>query len=181
MTSIAVLFAVALLPPFAVILVHECGHAVAGLLNGMRCDLLVTGPFAFRRVHGKLKPSWNRSLLLAGGAVLMLPSDGRDLRRRVTWMIAGGPLASLALAIGGYTIHLALGHAPVSQLCGFIAILSLAIFLATAIPSHLGLPSDGSRLITLLRGGAKAEEMCAMFIKLAAQPQLQPTGSSTLK
>jgi len=164
-----------------VILAHECGHGIAGLLNGMRCDLLVIGPLALRRVDGRLKPFWNRSPFLAGGAVVMLPSDGRNLRRRVTWMIAGGPLASLGLAAAGYVIHVALGHSRASQLCGFTGILSLAIFFATAIPSHIGVPSDGLRLLTLVRGGPKAEEMCAWFAKFAAEPQIQPAGSSTLK
>jgi len=164
-----------------VIFGHECGHAVAGLLNGMRCDLLVIGPFCLQRVGGGLEPSWNRSLLLAGGAILMAPSDNSNLRRRVTWMVAGGPLASLALAAAGYAIHLGLGHSTASQLCGFTGLLSLGICLVTAIPSHIGVPSDGLRLITLLRGGPKAEEMCARFARLAARPQLQPAGSSTLK
>lgn len=164
-----------------VVWVHECGHAVAGWLNGMRCHLLVIGPFSLRREGDRLRPHWNRSALLAGGAVLMLPADDHDLKRRAAWMVAGGPLASLALAVAGCGVYEVMGHAPVWRVCGFIGLLSAGIFLATAIPSHWGLPSDGSRLLTLWRGGPKAEKWCALLTTGGAVKSFQPTGSSTFK
>lgn len=115
---------------------------------------------------------------MACGVILVLPPDDRDLRRRAAWMVAGGPLASLALALVGCGAHSVLGHTPASQISWFIGICSAAIFLATAIPSHLGVQSDGSRLIMLWRGGPKAEEWCALLAKWGATPTPQPACSS---
>lgn len=151
-----------------VIFVHECGHLLAGLLNGMRCDLLTIGPVRLERKEQSLKLSWNRNLWLAGGAVIMLPADDGDLGRRATWMVAGGPLASLALALTGCGAHWILGGTPGGRLCLFIALCSASIFAVTAIPSHLTHPSDGARLLMLWRGGSAAEEWCTFLVKMGA-------------
>lgn len=151
-----------------VLTVHECGHLVAGLWQRMTCHLFVLGPFLLIRRHGRLRLRWNGNPGLFGGAVLMVPMDDHNLKRRAAWMVAGGPLASLFLAAAGYAGHAILAESPVSsRVCGFLAICSVCIFAVTSVPFRLGTYTDGARLLMLWRGGRPAEEWCANLVRAA--------------
>lgn len=155
----AVLLSAALL----VLAAHECGHLAAGLWQGMNCHLFVVGPLLLRRERGHLRLGWNRSFALAGGAVMMLPADDRNLIRRVGWMVAGGPLASLMLAVAACGVHEMTGSGPISRLFWFLGVCSACIFVITAFPMRLGQDTDGARVLMLWRGGPKAERWCAQL------------------
>ncbi len=96
-----------------------------------------------------------------------MPRDGHDLRRRVASLVAGGPLASAALALGAGGAGWALGGAWGGAL-GILALVSAMIGLATLIPSRAGgFSSDGARLLTLARGGPPAQREAAVFALVA--------------
>jgi hypothetical protein len=143
------------------ILAHELGHLAGGRLAGFRFMLLVVGPLKLQRYGERVRLGLNRSLALSGGLAASVPTDDRDLRRRMLLMVAGGPAASL---LGG-----ALGLAAAALADGLLAgalfafgAVSLALALATLLPLRTsGFYSDGARILMLLRGGPAADRWCA--------------------
>jgi hypothetical protein len=163
------LVVILLLGPFFGQLTHELGHVLAGWLVGFRFQLLVVGPFkVVRGGSGRVRLELNRDLALFGGVAESLPTDSHDLVARFAWVVAGGPLMSLALAVAAL-LALALGPPGVGPLprlaiawwglfCGLLG-------LAASIPIPLGRTfiSDGLRLLRLLRGGAEAARDAAVL------------------
>jgi hypothetical protein len=113
---------------------------------------------------------WSMPMGMAG----TLPTDNRDLSRRMTVALAGGPVASLLVATLFLALHFSLDYhrlrlselplleqftSALLMLCGLF---SLAILLITALPIRVGsLPTDGAKLLMLRRGGVAAERHCA--------------------
>jgi hypothetical protein len=136
-----------------VIFVHEAGHLLGGILKGMRFLLLVVGPFQWTRSQAGLSFAWNFNPATFGGLAAATPDRQRDLLPQLRWLVAGGPLTSLLLGV--VTLILA-GWLPPhpGTILTMTGLLSLGIFLVTAIPYRAGgLQSDGWQLIELLRGG----------------------------
>ncbi len=146
---------------------HEAGHLVGGWAVGGRFLLYIVGPFRWQRTPSGVRFSWNRRLNLAGGLAACLPTDDRDLRRRMAVMVAGGPLASLGLAL------LALAAVPGLQAAGWawgerwatlVGFVSLVILAVTAFPGEAGgFKTDGRRFFALLRRDAAADQEAALL------------------
>ena len=102
--------------------------------------------------------NWNLKPALMGGLAAAIPDRQRPLRPQLLRLVVGGPLASLLLGAGSIT----LAGQPVGLLTPVLlmaGLLSLVIFLATAIPFRAGgMQSDGWQLIELLRGGKSVIE-----------------------
>ncbi len=157
-----------LIPAFLVAIgVHEGGHAVAGVKVGFDFKMYVVGPFMWEKDTTGWHFKWNKNVNTAGGMVMCLPTDTVDLPRRFSIFAAGGPLASLLLAVVAYGIY-ALGFKEstevnlVKELVGsfilFTAFLSTFFFIVTSVPMHVGgFYTDGARVIRLLRGGDRAQ------------------------
>jgi hypothetical protein len=156
-----------------VLATHELGHVAGGRLAGLRFLLLIVGPLkVVRGAEGGLDFSLNRSLSLAGGLAACGPNpdDLTDLRRRMTWLVAGGPVASLLLGVVALAIHQFAFEPPLSPFSTFleswvliVALASLGIFLVTLVPARTGgFATDGAQLIQLLRGGPEADGRIAM-------------------
>lgn len=133
--------------------VHEIGHVLGGLSQGMRFLMLIVGPFGWHASSSGPKFQWNTDLALMGGVAAMLPKKIGATRRQLLVLIAGGPLASLALAM--CTIALATVCDPrFAAYCTFVAATSFGIFVVTLIPVRSGgFMSDGLQIIDVLRGG----------------------------
>jgi hypothetical protein len=85
---------------FICLVAHELGHLCAGLVVGFRFHLFAIGPLLIERKEaGRIGIGWNRVLSFYGGAVSTLPNKTDGLRRRYAIAVAGGPLASLLVAI----------------------------------------------------------------------------------
>jgi hypothetical protein len=159
----------AALPPLwlFVVGIHEFGHLVGGWLTGGRFLLFIVGPFQWRRTPAGVRFSWNRSLILAGGLASCLPTDNRDLPRRIAGMIVAGPLASawLALAAWGVFVWATAAGSPVAQhLAAIVALLSSLFCAATALPGEIGgFQSDGRRFLALRRGDARSAQEAALL------------------
>ncbi len=146
---------------------HEAGHLAGGWAVGGRFLLYIVGPFRWQRTPSGVRFSWNRSLNLAGGLAACLPTDDRDLRRRMAVMVAGGPLASLVLAL------LAFGAVPWLQAGGWawaercatlLGFVSLVILAVTAFPGEAGgFKTDGRRFLALLQRDAAADQEAALL------------------
>ena len=146
---------------------HEVGHLAGGWAVGGRFLLLVVGPFRWQRTPQGVRFSWNRRLNLAGGLAACLPSDDRDVRRRMATMIAGGPLASLllaGLACGAAQLLPTLGWPAGSSIAWLVAGMSALIFTVTAMPGEAGgFKTDGKRFLALRRRDAAAEQEAALL------------------
>lgn len=141
------------------IALHELGHVIGGHLAGFRFVLYTVGPFRVAREVGGLRPGLNRSINLAGGVALMVPSTGEATPRALAGFIAGGPLASL---LSGLLLMAGAAFLPGRGL-GFAflatgAAMNLGLFVVSAVPSHFGgFDSDGRQLLDLGRGGRLGE------------------------
>jgi hypothetical protein len=155
-----------LLVAYAGIVVHELGHVAGGLLARFRFYLFVAGPLRVERDPdtGRVRVGFNRVVGLAGGIAAMLPTGTHDLRRRFGYLIAGGPLASFALALVLWPVsRLVEGSAPIAGIVlTMAALISAALGVVTLIPMRSGgFTSDGGRLLRMLRGGPEAEREAA--------------------
>lgn len=153
-----------LLPAYAaVVLTHELGHAVAGLLSGFRVAFLHLGPVRVEwPAGGRMRVRLNRRLGLWGGAVVVLPrSHPREnelatFRRRMIAMFAAGPGASIVAGAAALAVSLLFppAHADGLSWLLLLGLMSVVIGLAQVIPIRIGnQQSDGLRVLRLLRGG----------------------------
>lgn len=143
---------------------HEIGHLLAGLSQGMRFLMLIVGPFGWHASASGPRFEWNTHLALMGGLAATLPTKvGASLRRQLLVLIAGGPAASLLLAI--LAIVLASVSDPRFAAYGlFVASTSFGIFVVTLIPVRAGgFMSDGLQIIDVLRGGNAVIERSALM------------------
>lgn len=156
---------VLLIPTFLlVIAIHEGGHAFAGTRVGFDFRTYVVGPFLWDKQPDGWKFMWNKNINTSGGLVICIPTGTHNLDKRFIIYAAGGPLASLALALVAGVVFVLLRGVEqsvlvqiVTYLFSMLAFLSAAIFLITSLPLQAGgFSSDGARVLRLLRGGDKA-------------------------
>jgi len=139
--------------------IHELGHVGAGLWQNFKFYNLTIGPFAWKSDEdGSVKFVWNKNLNVAGGVAVMLPNGTDALRKRFMWFAAGGPLASLVLAIACYPLVQVFGETSFLRFVVYTTGgLSAMIFIATMLPIRAGgFASDGLRILTFARNGATA-------------------------
>ncbi|NYZ61845.1 site-2 protease family protein [Luteimonas deserti] len=153
--------ALALLAGFLVslwphIVLHEAGHAVAGVMRGMQAIAFGVGPLRAER-GGDARWRWRHGGGIAGigGFAALLPRAERGhspLDQAV--FLLGGPAANLATA----AIFAAVATwAPLSALpaaaCTGIALAAALLGLGNLVPLHRqGWRSDGRGLLDLVRG-----------------------------
>lgn len=159
------------------LLLHEVGHLAGGLSQGFRLVFLAAGPLWLERGETGLALRFNRTAQTWGGMAAAMPPDGVDLRRRFAVMVAGGPLASLLLALvaGGAWALLPEGAARFTAAATALA--SAAFFLATAQPFGAGggFASDGGRLVRLWRKGPEGErEVSVLALTATAMGGTRP-------
>ena len=147
---------------FFVLAFHEAGHIIGGKLVGFRFTLFVVGPIKLHSAPGGIKLGLNRSLMLAGGLGGAAPTDSRNLARRMTAFVAGGPVASLLLAVSAFGLFF-IAPPSIGIILSIVALASLGIGVVTLIPNRAGgLVSDGARLKMLREGGPEAVRWSAI-------------------
>lgn len=175
---------VLLIPAFLlVIAVHEGGHAFAGTRVGFDFRTYVVGPFLWDKQPDGWKFMWNKNINTSGGLVICIPTGTHNLAKRFMIYAAGGPLASLALALVAGIVFVLLRGVEQSVLVqivtyffSMLAFLSAAIFLITSLPLQAGgFSSDGARVLRLLRGGDKARfEILMLKIVSSSMAGMRP-------
>jgi hypothetical protein len=143
--------------------VHELGHLLGGMAAGFRPLLFMVGPLRVEREGERFRTKLSFKGALFGGLAACVPTDTRDLRRRTLWLIAGGPLASLAAGALLLGVRAAADAPPLAETLLLITgAVSLLIFAVSATPTTAaGFYSDGARIIRLVRGGADVEREVA--------------------
>ena len=136
-----------------VLAVHEAGHLVGGFRKGMRFLLYIVGPFQLTRTTSGIRFNWIFNLGTFGGLAAATPDPDQPIRPQFLSLIAGGPLASLVLAVLGFALFLLVDD-RVGAHAMIIALFSAFIFIVTAFPMRAGgFMSDGMQFIEVLRGG----------------------------
>ncbi|WP_159681123.1 site-2 protease family protein [Luteimonas sp. 9C] len=137
------------------IVVHEAGHAVAGLSRGMQAIAFGVGPVRCER-GGDDRWRWRNggSIRGIGGFAALLPRGTRGLGRvdQMVFLI-GGPLANLLTAalLAGLVAWLPMPGWLTGTLIG-AALGAATLGLGNLVPLHLqGWRSDGRGLLDLLR------------------------------
>lgn len=151
--------------------VHELGHLAAGKMARLRFHLLVIGPLRIEQQANGMKLSWQRGGALFNGLAASLPDDTVNLPKRMLLFAAGGPAASLllALAAGGAAwalrdSTLAQNQAWLWETAVHITAVSSFFFLTTMRPGSYanGYLADGGRIQMLLQNDAAATRWCAL-------------------
>lgn len=151
--------------------VHELGHVIGGVSQGFRFLFLASGPLWVQRTaQGGLVARFNRLIATWGGLAGTIPTDAHDLTRRFSITVAGGPMFSLAFALGCWGLSKQFRPGLGELTCSVTALFSAMAFLASAQPFGAGggMPSDGGRLLRLLGGGPFAKREAAMLGLTAA-------------
>jgi hypothetical protein len=166
------ILALLLVPVFyALVLLHEAAHAFAGRVVGFKFALLQVGRFGVVRDARGIRFVSRRVRKGPDGLYLPVPSGARASTLRFTLMIAAGPFANLVVAIfffravGSYrdANPFALSTPALVPIATEITFISIIIFVVTLLPIRTkGLPSDGARLLLLLRGGEPAKRHVAV-------------------
>jgi len=154
---------------YASLLMHELGHAGAGLAMGFELRALVVGAFHIeRRAQG-----WGFRFIpkrfLSGGLASALPPSNQNLIRRYALFIVGGPAVSVILFI----ITLLL---PTGLWVGSLCLANLILAASSCIPCTVrGRPTDAKNLVILAQKGVVADRLTAIFYLLALDARgIQP-------
>jgi hypothetical protein len=144
------------------VLCHELGHAVAGWAVEMRLVSFRVGPFVAQKRAGTWKFQFSlAALLAAGGGVVTVPLHLKDLRRRMAFEIAAGPVASLLTTLVAVSVLLALPGTDWEawwRVPAIIAAISAGATIVNLIPFGFTAGySDGALLVQLTRGGRFAD------------------------
>lgn len=141
------------------IILHECGHLVAGLINGWRFQFLAAGPLYFAACdEGGWRFSINKNTLIWRGMTHLQDVDEQVHVNKWLFYMAAGPVFSIGSGllllflalVGHYGLRFAGIYAFISIFMGFIAALPLPT-------AATGIPSDGERIFRLLSKGFEQE------------------------
>ncbi|MCD9029068.1 hypothetical protein LDO26_12740 [Luteimonas sp. BDR2-5] len=142
------------------IVIHEAGHALAGLSRGMQAVAFGVGPFrAERGGDGRWRWRNGGGIRGIGGFAALLPRGERGLSTtdQVVFVL-GGPLANLLTAAACIGVARLLAGTPLLALALLgVAMGALLLGLANLLPFRThGWRSDGRGLLDLLRGAPDA-------------------------
>lgn len=142
------------------VIVHEAGHAAAGVLTGRRLVGAGVGALRLERGTGGWHVRWAGGVRGIGGFAALLPVDGRgESRREEALFLLGGPLANFLVALAAYvTLRLVEpGDMLASFLLGSLAFSGTLLGVINLLPfqSH-GWRSDGRGLLDLWRDRPEA-------------------------
>ncbi len=149
---------------FIVLAVHELGHLIVGLLNGFRFELFVVGPLGIKREQDKVKIYLNKNIAYYGGVAATSPADDNiDNAYKFAKILLAGPIASVLFAIICFVIAILVGK-PLGIIIYAGGAISIAIFLATTIPSRTGsFFTDRKRYQRLVNPGKDQQVELAML------------------
>ena len=140
-----------------VVVLHECGHLIAGLALGMKVIFVAIGPVEWSNSlgRGKLRiqaafQSWFR------GQTLVAPKYIQRFRERKILQVAAGPFVSITTGvIAAIAVMMSLGS-PWQEswlILSRFATISLAVGIFNLIPFRIGSSgySDGAKLFQLIK------------------------------
>ncbi|MGG3520895.1 M50 family metallopeptidase [Bacillus pseudomycoides] len=139
-----------------VLAIHELGHVIFGLLNGLKFKFMVAGPITIQKEGEKIRIRENKLWLYFGGVAMLLPPSIHtpNLSKKWAWMTLGGPITSLVCGLLAGYVYMVSYY----QFLLYFSVLHLAIFLATVIPMKGIMLSDGKQFLILIKGDETAQQ-----------------------
>lgn len=160
------------------ILVHELGHLIFALRNGFEIGAIAVDRFVLVRSGRGLKLNRIKQRF-AGGFVLPVLKQSRNLRKKLLLMFLGGPAASLFLFMLG-TIPLLIPNLvrsnPGVWFTTLFAAYNLFIFIYNSLPLKLGyLKTDGRRMFDLIQANPDGQRVeCLYGFNAALRQGIRP-------
>lgn len=148
------------------ITVHEVGHLVAGWMVGFRFAHIGIWPFSLNLEQGEFKPRVRREML-ALGSTGMSTKSMRRLHRRLLIFIVGGPAANLLFVLVAVLlvkhVFTGLGETELETLVAQLTFFSLLVAITSLIPTGSLIPSDGTRIVMLLRSPDRSRRWISIY------------------
>lgn len=156
---------------YGLMIIHEGGHLLTGLIVGNIFVRCIIGPINLNRTSTGLKFSFSPDLLR--GSSLTIPANRRHLRLKMSAVAVGGPAANLLVGLLAGGLLARLWSAPLSMEVGvrWLAVglgitcfLSLLLALANLLPLNApGGQSDGTLLKLLISDKTRGERWAALM------------------
>ncbi|QOY88377.1 zinc metalloprotease [Paludibaculum fermentans] len=141
---------------------HEASHALVGRIGGIEFGGISVGGFVFLKSGTRWTCRFELRHIFSGFFRPLCGTVGFD-RSKWAWMVAGGPLASVALAVSSGWLCAQSGSGRWAWL-GTLFWTSLFLSSVSLIPSSSGLVrTDGARLWQLLRRPQPARSWIALL------------------
>ncbi len=142
--------------------IHETGHALVGMMCGMKLRAFFVGPFQWRIRDGRWEFEFKpKGLILANGVTALIPGDGKLLPRQYLSMMAAGSISNVLSGSLALLIALGSGRALPVQVIGFLTLFgswSLGLAASNLLPFRTPQGySDGAIVLQILAEGAFAE------------------------
>jgi hypothetical protein len=147
-----------LLSWFIAVTMHELGHVLFGVLNGLTFQFVAVGPFTISKEKNKLRFTENKQWMYAGGVTLFTPPSLHTPNLAQKWgiLILGGPLISFISFLLSFGVYQFVDIAFLQ----FLAVFHLLIFIMTSIPLKMGtMNTDGLTMLTLWKNDEKARTL----------------------
>jgi Zn-dependent protease len=148
-------------------ILHEVGHASAGIALGMKLRSFHVGPFEWSAHSGKWSFKFTSAKLFsADGSVSLVPQNPRQSRWIEIGMIAAGPITSLITGLAAFGLAVTAKGRPYEQawpMFALIATMGVIAFVVNLLPLRPdGLYSDGANIYQRLKGGPWADFRAAI-------------------
>lgn len=148
----------------AAIAVHAAGHLLAGRLTGFEAVRIKIGRFT-------LRDRLESNDVLSLGFIVMRPRSTEQLRRRLAYLVLGGPLLSLVAPLLLETVlrltqnYAARAYFLLPAGAHLFSALSWLLGIGAFLPDidSSGNFSDGTRLLMLLKNDLRASRVLAML------------------
>ncbi len=148
---------------YAAIAMHELGHFFAGTLADVDTGGMAVGGFVLIKSGKHWSLRFDSRRWMAGGFFKPLTKDCTLPISRLTWMIAGGPLASIVLTAACALMWVHSGNGAWNW-TGTLLWTALVTAIFSLVPFTSGLNrSDGAQLLLLLRNPHRACSWLALI------------------
>ncbi|PEJ78367.1 hypothetical protein [Bacillus wiedmannii] len=117
----------------AVVIIHELGHVVFGVIGGLTFKFMTVGPITVQKERGKVRIRENKLW---------------------AWMTLGGPITSLLFGITFGYIYMVSYY----QYLLYFSVFHFIIFAVTIAPTKGTLMSDGMQFLILIKDDEKAKQ-----------------------
>lgn len=167
--SVAASVVILLALVFLAMLVHESGHFLAARANRMAVLRIQFGPLQWLLQRGRSRLRWDARGHWLGGGVMAMPRLDGSFRGQLAWLVSGGPLANLVLALLAWSVAGGMAGQTTEAWLRSFAVLNLMVCVCNLLPTAGG--TDGVQLVRLAKGmdlGQPGTEMLEANIRAFA-------------
>ncbi|MEG7845714.1 site-2 protease family protein [Bacillus mobilis] len=139
-----------------VVIIHELGHVVFGVIGGLTFKFMTVGPITVQKEKEKVRIRENKLWAYFGGVAMLIPPSRvtPNLSKKWAWMTLGGPITSLLFGMTFGYIYMVSYY----QYLLYFSVFHFIIFAVTIVPIKGTLMSDGMQFLILIKGDEKAKQ-----------------------